>query len=128
MWDYKVADVLPIRESLRNIDWYLEFGDLEPNVMVDKFTEIILSIIAENVPNRVIAVNEKDRPWITKEIKTIIRRKHCIYNKWGSKQEDWEQVKIVRNQITHLIYDAEENYFESQGKKLTDPNTGIKAY
>ena len=69
MWDYKVADVLPICESLRNINWYLEFGDLEPTVMVDKFTEIILSIIAENVPNRVITVNEKDPLWITKEIK-----------------------------------------------------------
>ena len=39
MWDYKVADVLSIRESLMNIDWYFEFGDLEPNRMVDKFTE-----------------------------------------------------------------------------------------
>ena len=62
MRDYKVADVLPIRESLMNIDWYLEFGGHEPNVMVDKFTEVILSIIAENVPNRVITVNEKDHP------------------------------------------------------------------
>ena len=91
MWDYKVADVLPIHESLRNIDWYLEFGNLEQNIMVDKFTEIILSIIAENVPNRVITVNEKDPPWITKKIKTAIRRKHRIYNKYikrGSKQED----------------------------------------
>ena len=129
MWDYKVAHVLPIRESLRNVDWYLEFGDLEPNVMVDKFTETILSITAENVPNRVITVNEKDPPWITKEIKTAIRRKHRIYNKYikrRSKQEDWEQVKIVRNQTTHLIDDAKENYFKSLGKKLTDLNTGIK--
>ena len=131
MWDYKVADVLPIHESLMNIDWDLEFGDLEPNVMADKFTEIILSIIAENGLNRVITVNERDPPWITKEIKTAIRCKHCIYNKYikrGSKQEDWEQVRIVRNQTTHLIDDAKKNYFKSLGKNLTDPNTGIKAY
>ena len=104
MWDYKVADVSSIRESLMNIDRYFEFGDLEPNLMVEKFTEIILSIIAENVPNRVITINEKDPPWITKEVKTAIRRKHRIYNKYikrGSKQEDWEQVRIVRNQTTH---------------------------
>ena len=66
MWDYKVADVSSTCESLMNIDWYFEFGDLEPNLMVEKFTEIILSIIAENVPNRVITINEKDPPWITK--------------------------------------------------------------
>ena len=131
MSDYKVADVSSIRESLMNIDWYFEFGDLEPNLMVDKFTEIILSIIADNVPNRVITVNEKDPPWITKEVKTAIRHKHGIYNKYiksGSKQENWEQVKkIVRNQTTHLIDDAKENYFKSLGEKLTDPDTGIKA-
>ena len=62
MWDYKVPDASSIRESLMNIDWYFEFGDLESNLIVDKFTEIILSIIAENVPNRVITVNEKDHP------------------------------------------------------------------
>ena len=32
------------------------------------------------------------------------------------------------NQTTHLIDDAKENYFKSLDKKLTDPNTGIKAY
>ena len=99
--------------------------------MVEKFTEIILSIIAVNVPNRDITINEKDPPWITKEVKTAIRRKHRIYNKYikrGSKQEDWEQVRTVRNQTTHLIDDAKENYFKSPSKKLTDPNTGIKAY
>ena len=132
MWDYKVDDVLPIRESLMNIDWYLEFGDLKLNVMVNKFTEIILSIIAENVPNRVITVNEKDPPWITKKVKTAIRRKHRIhkskYMKRASKQEDWEQVRIVMNQTSHLINDAKENYFKSLDKKLTYPDTGIKAY
>ena len=76
MWDYKVADVSSIREFLMNIDCYFESGDLEPNLMVDKFTEIILSVVAENVPNRVITVNEKDPPWITKEVKTAVRRKH----------------------------------------------------
>ena len=30
--------------------------------------------------------------------------------------------------IRQLIDDAKENYFKSLGKKLTDPNTGIKAY
>ena len=37
-------------------------------------------------------------------------------------------MRIVRNQTTHLIDDAKENYFESLGKKLTDPKTEIKAY
>ena len=99
MWDYKVADVSSIRESFMNIDWYLGFGNLEPNLMVDKFTKIILRIIAENVPNRVITINEKNPPWITKEVKTVIRCKHRIYNKYvkrGSKQEGWEQERIVR--------------------------------
>ena len=37
-------------------------------------------------------------------------------------------MRTVRNQTTHLIDDAKENYFKSLGKKLTDPNTGNKAY
>ena len=46
----------------------------------------------------------------------------------GSKQEDWEQMRSVRNQTTHLVDDAKENYFRSLCKKLTNPNAGIKAY
>ena len=74
MWDYKVADVLSIRESLMNIDWYLE-----PNVITcligRQVHRNILSIIAENVPDRFITVNGKDPLWITKEVKTAISRK-----------------------------------------------------
>ena len=75
------------------------------------------------VPNRVITVNENDPPWITKEVKTAIRRKHRIYNKYvktGNKQEDWEQVRIVRNQTIHLIDDTKDNYFKSLGKKFVN--------
>ena len=88
MWDYKVADVSSIHESLMNIDWYIESGDLEPNLMVDKFTKIILSIIAENVPDRVVTVNEQDPAWKTKEVKTATRRKHRIYNKYIKGEEN----------------------------------------
>ena len=56
MWDYKVVDVSSICQSVMNIDWHFEFGDLEPNLIVDKFTEIILRIITQNVRNRVITV------------------------------------------------------------------------
>ena len=38
-------------------------------------------------------------------------------------------MRIVRYQTTHLIDDVEENPdFKSLSKKLTDPDTGIKAY
>ena len=37
-------------------------------------------------------------------------------------------MRSVRNQTTHFIDDAKENYFKSLGKKFTNPNIGIKAY
>ena len=106
-----------------------DINDLEPDLMVDKFIEIALSIMAENIPNKLVTANDNDPPWITNETKTVIRSKHRVYSKYTrrSKQEDREKVRVLRNQTAHLIDNVKENYFKSLGRKLTDLNTELKA-
>ncbi len=68
---------------------------------------------------------------MTHEIKTAIRRKHMVYKKFlqrGRKLEDWVKVKSIRKETSSLILDAKEQYYLKLGRKLTDPNNGIKTY
>ena len=37
-------------------------------------------------------------------------------------------MKEVRNETSRLITNAKENYFSTMGRKLSDPDQGIKAY
>ena len=83
------------------------------------------------MPNKMIEVHDKDPPWMTPEIKTAIKHKHRIYNKYvkrGCKPIEWEYVRLTRNETSKIIRDARENYFACLGRKLSDPSVGIKTY
>ena len=131
VWDYSKADILNIRSVLRNIDWHLCFHDMGSNEMVEKFYEVLKSTFSEKIPNKIVQFNDKDPPWISHEVKNAIKRKHRVYKKFvqrGRRVEDWENVKEVRKSTSKLIANAKENYYQKLGRKLSDPNTGTKAF
>ena len=70
-------------------------------------------------------------PWITPEIKTAIKRKHRVYSKYvkrGRRLDEWENVRVIRNDTSKMITAAKDNYFASLGRKLSNPNIGLKKY
>ena len=99
--------------------------------MVDIFTDTLFSVFSSHIPNEIITCNDKDPPWITPELKSAIRRRHRVYRKYvqrGQRKEDWNQVKDIRNETSKMIINAKEKYFLNLGRKLSDPNQGVKAY
>ena len=68
---------------------------------------------------------------MTPSLKSAIKRKHRVYNKYvrrGRKPDDWEYVRTVCNQTSSKITQAKDEYFSSLGKKLSDQTHGIKSY
>ena len=64
-------------------------------------------------------------------MKTAIKRKHRVYNKYvkrGQRLDEWENVRIIRNDTSKMITTAKDNYFASLRHKLSNPNIGIKKY
>ena len=58
-----------------------------------------------------------------------VPRKHRVYNKYvrrGRRLDEWENVRFIRNDISKMITTAKDNYFASLGRKLSNPNMGIK--
>ena len=83
------------------------------------------------IPNETIRINDKDPPWLTSELKTAIKRKHRLYRKFirrGRKQEDWNLVRNIQLENTRKIIEAKDKYHSKLGKKLSDPNIGVKYY
>ena len=118
IWDYAKADKDEIRQFLTNIDWISKFKDLSVNEMVQQFTSTVMGMMLRFIPNKMIIFNDKDPPWITPAIKTAIKRKHRVYNKFakrGHKPEEWEPVRMIRNETSRMITDAKENYFSTLG-------------
>ena len=68
---------------------------------------------------------------MTSQLKTAIKRKHRVYNKYvkrGCKAEEWEHVKTLSQNTSQMITSAKEKYFLKLGQKLSDPANGVKAY
>ena len=99
--------------------------------MVKVFTSAFIEIVTRYIPHKIIKIDDSDPPWITCGIKTVVKRKHRVFNKYvkrGRKPEHWEYVKQVRNTACRMITNARETYFQNLGEKLSDPSRGIKAY
>ena len=131
VWDYSKANKEKIWNTLLNIDWSFKFLDLTVDEMTSVFTTSVMDIMLRYIPNKMIKCHDKDPPWITPEIKTAIKRKHRVYNKYvrrGRKSEEWEYVRVIRNETSKIITDAKETYFASLGRKLSNPAIGLKVY
>ena len=108
-----------------------KFLDLTVDEMTSVFTTSVMDIMLRYIPNKMIRCHDKDPPWITPEIKTAIKRKHRVYNTYvrrGRKSEEWEYVRVTRNETSKIITDAKETYFASLGRKLSNPAIGLKVY
>ena len=94
-------------------------------------TETLLNIFSNFIPNRIINVKSRDPPWINRSIKNLLLRSKRAYRKYirkGYKEEDRDQVELLREEVRQSIENARHNYLESLGNDLANKETGNKKY
>ena len=131
VWDYSKADKDAIRSSISSINWAAAFSSLDVDEITELFSKSLIDILSTHIPNKFITCNEKDPPCMTSQLKTAIKRKHRVYNKYvkrGCKAEEWKHVKTLSQHTSQMITSAKEKYFLKLGQKLSDPTNGVKAY
>ena len=107
------------------------FSSLDVDEITELFPKSLIDILSAHIPNKIIKCDEKDLPWMTSQLKTAIKRKHRVYNKYakrGCKAEEWEHIKTLSQNASQMIASAKEKYFLKLGQKLSDPANGVKAY
>ena len=64
IWYYKKADSEKIRKALDSVNWERLFNkkNIDPQVAV--FNETILNVFRNYVPNKYIAIDDKDPVWM----------------------------------------------------------------
>ena len=71
-----------------------------------------------------------DKPWMTKDVKTTIRRRNRLYNRFKRSrlpihEEAWKHAAIEANFFMNQARNAHKEKIKSL---LMDPNTGSKKY
>ena len=74
VWDYNEANYNLIKETLSNTNWEAIFENSTPDKAVKDFTNIILSTMSQFIPSKIITINERDTPWLTKSVKTRLNQ------------------------------------------------------
>ena len=131
IWEFKKANISGICASLSAIDWAEFFLEKSPHEMVDLFQKKLLEIMKFYVPNSIKTFSDKDAPWITPEVKTIIKKNKRVFKKWidnGRKPEDREMVTHVQYETNNAITNAKNKYYSDLGNKICDSNTGKKCF
>ena len=117
---------------MNSFPWEQHFSlNEDVNWQVKSFTEIILNIMTNFVPNELKKIIPRDPPWIHKELKSKLNRKNRFYKQYvkrGYREEDKEHLENLRTDCKPSIEFAKNEYLSNLGKTLNDPATTQKSY
>ena len=132
IWSYERANISLIRKCISNFPWEQHFSsNPDINWQVNSFTEIILNIMSNFIPNKVIKITPSDPPWISNSLKNMLNRQQRLFKKYkkhGYKLDDNIMVDIFREECDLAVQKSKESYLNKIGNKLIDPTTNQKSY
>ena len=132
MWYYHRANQELIRRSMGNFPWEQHLSlNSDPNWQVKEFNKILLNVMSNFVPHEIKKIIPRDSPWITKPLKTMIRKKNSLYKaykKHGFQANDKIRLDNFRDECQTAIESAKNNYLVIQGNKLFDSRSKGKIY
>ena len=127
IWHYDRANITLIRRCISCFPWSDVLNkNPDPNWQAETFTEILLNIMTNFIPNETITVKPRNPPWITKPIKTMLNKQSRLlknFKKHGYKTDEED-----REECKKAIYNSREMYLKHVGINLADPKNSKKAY
>ena len=132
IWHFHRGNIAAIKRSMTSFPWHQHLSiNSNPNWQVKTFTEVLLNIMANFIPNETKKIVPRDPPWITKHLKATLKRKNRLFKnfkKHGYKEEDRIRLEVFRTECQEAVESAKSTYLHNLGEKLSDSNTSQKSY
>ena len=128
IWHYNNGDWAGLNSTLACMTW--DLSDIEVNENVKLVTSRILDTCKEYIPNKVVRICPRDKPWMTSRVKYLIKQRNKWirrYNRTKSpfhKDQRDQYRRIVRAEIAHSKY----IYYQKQMIKLDKHDLSPKKY
>jgi Reverse transcriptase (RNA-dependent DNA polymerase) len=112
---FNKADYVSICNHLSDINWEIEFLNLDINVCIDKFYKIIFNLIDSYVPKMIINHSKKFPIFYTKYLIKITKEKLKFHNRWKRfhSPSDYESFSLLRKRQKSLSKLCFSNYIIS---------------
>ena len=94
-------------------------------------TKSLLNIIQNFIPHETVICDDRDPPWINKEIKKLMLEKNLAFKSYCHSNESmflFEKFKALQYQLNISIEESKEKYCTKLSSRLADPLTSPKTY
>ena len=132
IWHFNRANTAAIKRSIISFPWSRHLSlNTDSNWQVKVFTDILLNIMSNYVPNETKRFVPRDPPWFNKPLKWMLNRKNRIYKNYkrhGYREEDKARLDTFQSECKLAVENAKLSYLTDLGNKVNDPNTSKKSY
>ena len=87
IWNYQRADFEKYRQLLREHGLTNKIRNKELDSSVQIVADAIFDAAEKSIPNKLVNIRPSDYPWITCHIKSLIRKRRRVYNKFQKKKK-----------------------------------------
>ena len=131
IWDYRKGDFEGLLIELEHAPWrvgYVLFDEIDD--IVNYWQTLFMDQCKSKIPNRVIKIRPKDKPWITHEVLTSIRRRNRAYKKFKRTQSVNDQIiwKHLAREANYYMHKAKLAHTDKIKQLLMDTKVGEKKY
>ena len=81
-WDYSRADKASINQAINAIDWEEILVHKTVESQVYELSNLLLNIYSNYIPNKTVLCDDKDPPWMTNGIRTVVKMKSNAYKEY----------------------------------------------
>ena len=131
VWSYERANTEFIRRAIDQFDWLRALSNVSFDEKVYFFTKTLLNIIQNFIPHETIICDDRDPPWINKEIKKLMTEKNLAFKSYCCSNKNMfllEKFKALQYQLHISIEESKEKYYTKLSSRLADPLTSPKTY
>ena len=117
-WQYNQANFNLFRQSLAGADWDTCFESDDIDVVTRRWTDTLLNIARECIPNKTVTIRQNDKPWYTSDLRRQKRAKDRYFNiaRRNKTADAWERYRNSRTSYYASCQEAKSLF----DKKLTE--------
>lgn len=101
-------------QELNQTDWMPVWSAQDVNDKVRILNHVVQGALAKHLPEKLVDVNIKNKPWMNERIKGRIKKRNVVYRRFGNTQ----QYKEIRNAVKKEIDDLRRSYYSSKVENL----------
>ena len=126
-----MVDIDLIKRAINSFDLEKAFSNIDIDKMVSIFNQTIINILCNFIPHETVLFDDRDPPWMNKEIKKLIHEKKNIFNCFRRNNNDeqlLDRLKNLQAQLNFLIEKSKRKYYSRLTKKLSYVGKSSQAY